>query len=862
MVFAALVVPLASTALATHVANSTLEITEEVDSNPTGATHTLTAVMYTDVTQTVSAQANPLGVNIDFEVESGPAVRAGCTDVAGICGGGTLTDADNSPLSPDLTCTIPQNASSCQVVFTSDTQGANVVRAWVDEDRSNTTVEADTTEGRYSGGPDSDPTNANPGEATPAGAEATDCRTPADWAECKPTSGSTTPVGGGTTEPDTTDVVAKAWTQSVAAACLDAEPETKTNPSGSDHVITAKATSSAATITDLNGTFECTGSALANTTVNITVNDDDPNIFIKAVNGTSTGGPIGGGPNGPVNGTTDANGQVTATIACVSGAAANCTGANTVTLAVQGAIAGSSSDQVTKTWAPGGTAFNLDATPETATNEVGQTHTITCSSTDQFGNGVAGTNCDAQVSAGPNSNNDIGTDANTTDGYVGQCTTGAAGTCTISYTSAELGTDTIEVFNDANGNDLQTATTEDDYTADPNTADKISKTWVAVGGGTADVDIDMSNTAGNLAECDDIANGTDDVNDDSTATNPVATAHEVCAERFGPTGVAQAGLVTFTIVSGPGEFFNDADGDGTRDTGELSLGATFVAEEGTCNTGATLTTFNCVSVYSTATGNTVVQASANGQTAQGTKTWTNVPADARNIKLTVPAEAQPDDVAQASALVKDVFGNPVPGVAVTFGETGPAIITSANAATTDANGVAEVLYTSAVEGTSTVTASLPTTGGVDECEKLAGNPVGATAGNCTDSGVTEWTAPPLPPEPTVTNHARSNHLNRFKHINFGGGRRSLKVSGTLSTDGFDACSANQKIKVQIRASGEWITRKSDTTNANGKFKVLLRDIAKKYRAVAKKSFIVDGDGNIDNCLRAVSNVRRHRHRHN
>ena len=67
------------------------------------------------------------------------------------------------------------------------------------------------------------------------------------------------------------------------------------------------------------------------------------------------------------------------------------------------------------------------------------------------------------------------------------------------------------------------------------------------------------------------------------------------------------------------------------------------------------------------------------------------------------------------------------------------------------------------------------------------------------------------------------------------------------------------MKVQIRAGGSWITRKSDTTNSNGNFKVLIRDIAKKYRAVAPKSSFTDGDGAEQICLRAVSNVRNHTH---
>lgn len=765
MTILALVVPFAASAIAqTAEANDNtydLQVSPEVDQNPTGTTHTLTA--------TINTAAPAGGVEVDFEAESGQAIRVNCTasTTAGseTCAGGTTSDDGNTPTTPDLTCTIAQGNNSCQVFFTSDTQGTVQIRAFVDDDKDNSTQGFDATEGRFAGGDDCVDSNVNnPNAPTTAqlGAGAGDTE-PGGGTTCDDPAA----APGSRTETDDTDVVQKTFGQAINAACIDAEPETDTNPSGSEHTITARVTnSSAAPVTDTDGTFDCLGSSVAaGTRVTVTITDDDPNIFIKSVGGTATGGPSAGGPN-TATATTDANGEVRVVIQCVSGTSANCTGTNSIQLQVEGAQSGAqTSDTVQKTWQVAGTAQELDATPETDTNEVGQTHVITCSSTDAFGNGVAGTNCDAQVTAGPNADNNIGSDLNTTNGFVGQCTTAANGTCTISYTSTEIGTDQISVFSDLNNNDTQQTgggQDENDITAPGTSADNITKTWVAVGQGTNDVDIDMSNTAGNQAECDDLANGTDDANDDSTATNPVNTSHEICAERFGPDGTRDEGPITFTITSGPGTFFNDANNNGVRDTNERDLGNTVTVQDNEVTTGLATSGdgFNRVNLSSSTAGTTTIQACVDGSTtvcATGTKTF--AAETARNITLTAE-DTTPESGEQVELVAKatDRFGNPVPGVTVTFTETGTGRFsngTSSVTVTTDANGEARVSVETDndEEGTQTITATItdddPSTNGnqTSSCTAAAGTPAGTTtAGNCSDTETITWTADAGPGE--------------------------------------------------------------------------------------------------------------------
>jgi Ca2+-binding RTX toxin-like protein len=103
----------------------------------------------------------------------------------------------------------------------------------------------------------------------------------------------------------------------------------------------------------------------------------------------------------------------------------------------------------------------------------------------------------------------------------------------------------------------------------------------------------------------------------------------------------------------------------------------------------------------------------------------------------------PGTIQQVTATVTDLFGNTVQGTVVTFTETGPGTFLNDGSqvtVTTDANGEARAQVTTLASeaGDQTITASLPTTNGVDECEKAAGDPPGSTAGNCSDVAVVTW----------------------------------------------------------------------------------------------------------------------------
>ena len=703
-------IPFVGVAVANHTAGATLEVSLETAENTTGTTHSLTATFFNGSDPTVSTCGTAPDCIIRFEVESGAAVVVTSDDQTGT-GGQRTTDSDASFTSPDMTCRIAVGASSCTVEFTSNTANTNVIRAWHDHDRDPaTTAEVDLAETRYSNGP-----------TTTGRAYVTDCRDARGPASADPSCTTQTSPNQGVAEPDLTDVVSKTWISAVAGnPCIDAEPNTDDNASGTDHVITARVTNGAIAA-DLDGTFDCTGSAVSGTTVRITVTDDDPNVFVLSAGPTAPGTATTGQPN-TIDAVTGPNGEVTFTVRCVD---PNCTGTNTFTVAIPGAAGGGNTgnpDTVTKNWFAAGAAASLDATPERDTNVVGQTHTITCTVPDVAGTGTAAANCDAQVIGGTSGNVGRDIDANTTTaaGYIGQCFTAAATGCTITYASNFTGTDTICVWRDANGNNLPDDTGVncaegiDDATPTDDFADVIFKDWVATGAGPGQVRLDMEPDADPCADFDQNA-----------LANPPRTVHEICALAQSLAGGGTPTQITFTITSGPGFFTNTA---GTAD-----FGATRTAEAD--NTGE-----NHVFLRSNTAGTTTVQACITGtQTCvTGTKPWqVAAPTEARNIDLTPPtATNETNTLHTVTATVIDVNGNPVPGVTISWTISGVGGFVNRDA-TTDANGTANATITSGTEGTSTVTATISTAG--TQCTQPVGTPAGATtAGNCADTATKTW----------------------------------------------------------------------------------------------------------------------------
>lgn len=140
------------------------------------------------------------------------------------------------------------------------------------------------------------------------------------------------------------------------------------------------------------------------------------------------------------------------------------------------------------------------------------------------------------------------------------------------------------------------------------------------------------------------------------------------------------------------------------------------------------------------------------------------------------------------------------------------------------------------------------------------SPTGSPTATPTSSPTASPTGSPGP-DPDPVKHRRNVEITDFKHVKLKNKKKkALQVSGVVEAPSFGECRQAVPIKVQLRADGEWVTRKSDFTNDRGRFKVLIRDVSGKYRAVATKVEKVDEDTNTVNVCRRAADTARHRHK--
>jgi hypothetical protein len=86
-------------------------------------------------------------------------------------------------------------------------------------------------------------------------------------------------------------------------------------------------------------------------------------------------------------------------------------------------------------------------------------------------------------------------------------------------------------------------------------------------------------------------------------------------------------------------------------------------------------------------------------------------------------------------------------------------------------------------------------------------------------------------------------------------RGALTAKGRVSVaDDTTACTDNVQVKIQRRQSGKWKTIKITNTDTVGKYAKKIRNRSGKYRALATKLTLENGDV----CLKAVSNRVRYR----
>lgn len=325
-----------------------LDCSPEQDGNPTGSSHTITC------------QASQAG--------GGP-VQQGTHIVAEAIG---ANDPDSSETyqTPDFECRTNQQGS-CSFTHgpggtgSTNFEGITRYRVWIDQDNANSTVEADTTEGRDE--------LAEPGSDQ---------------------------------ESDGTDVVQKSWTRTPQTLTIEPESDSASVGACNAFTITVLGNDGRAVsglLIDLEQRHERAGNQ---------TNADEPFVFFctpRSEDGPNpsavdqTQGDLDPPDESPDNpGTaggetltpTDQSGRVTVGIAVDPANGSD--GSGTVNLVAffetdddNDPEAGEPQDTATKTWVPR-EPRTIACTPDTDTNPAGTQHVVTCTVVDRFGDPVEG----------------------------------------------------------------------------------------------------------------------------------------------------------------------------------------------------------------------------------------------------------------------------------------------------------------------------------------------------------------------------------------------------------------------------------------------------------------------------------------
>ena len=465
-----------SPAVANH-GSMVLEVSREVETVTTGQTVTLTARLQTPQgTPTIDGSGGETA--IDFELFGINADGEGGAD---------------SPLTPDRTCTTTDGSAlaypTCTVQVTSAVAGTLFVRAWVDEDGSNATAEADSTEGRLSSADTDCNTEAENPPAANTGREEACLEGPEQ-------------PGDNPEEPDDTDVVQVNFRSPAGVpTVLDCAPNTPAPAKpGAAAFVSCR-------VTDGSGSpmpgIQVDGENLATIQNPDEGDDDDPADYNGAP--TAEDPACVTGPSGVCNVRIEAiSAELGAAMVCfwvdsdpgVDGTDATGTGLF-VNPSYDPESAGSTDGGGCPAEPAPGAAddggltdkenvdfqqpvlTSIDVEPDRSTRQVGTQHTLTARLLDQFGRQwETGTQVRFEFLSGSTQDNDGSTPGipdricNTPGG------TGAdPGTCSVSYSSGGAGTDTICGFF---GTTSATCSDEPQATDSVANVDLVTQQWTPV----------------------------------------------------------------------------------------------------------------------------------------------------------------------------------------------------------------------------------------------------------------------------------------------------------------------------------------------------------------------------------------------
>ena len=680
--------------------------------------------------------------------------------------------------SPDATCTIPADARECSIIITRGS-GTDFWRAWVDQDGISSSAEVDDEEHRRSN-PQTDCLQERD--------EASDCsEQPFQFDEREQTSdpGDANQSGSAcglfvppAQEPDCTDLVRISWGTAPGeltyADCDDEGGDTERQTVADGESVTYECFAE-------NQFGSQVGDVAVYGEVENGVNDPDP------VDGPSyddpdyqcgpdTSDPIFQDPVPcPIDVTQNEGELGTAEICWWAGqpseGAALCADEPTGEAQTGETDVGNDrADQTEVTWEdPSG--FRLDCEPETDTNPAQTAHEVTCRATSTTNTGASGAVIDVEITGAgdPDSSNTPITPDRT-------CTTQADGTCSFRHSSTSTGDTTYRAWIDTDDDNTTTEADSNEQqaegttpgAAEPDRTDVVTKTWVEE---VTTLTITPQTDAAEVGTCNPftIIAGDSDGNPVQFATVDVEQRHFSAQDQSAgneptvsfcmpATGTNPSAVDTSEGDLQPSENAEDESADeedpdnpgtaggetekSTDSQGRVTIGISVQPGGSSDGTGTVaLTAF----VDEGETDND--DPNAGEPQGEATKTWTPAPESGGRTIDCEPetATTETDEEHVVTCTVEDAQGNPAAGKGVEFSETGPGEIASGASETTDANGEASVTVVNndGATGAQTITGTLADAvkdepDSTDECERAAGDPAGAQAGQCSDSVTNNW----------------------------------------------------------------------------------------------------------------------------
>src|SRR6266542_1619439 len=652
-----------------NVVDANIQITPATDTDEINDTHTLTGhVNINDGTGQTNA---PAGTTISFAIASGPgSLGSSSCLTSGGTGSCTVTLTSATPGTTVVNATTTVSVLGNALTRTTNGVGANsgpASKTWVDANiplppATDTDAIGDThtLTAHVNVDPGTGFVNAadgtvitvaiSGGPGTPASQT---CTTAGGTGSCTVTITSATP--GTTTLNATTTVVVGgvSLTRTTNGTAGNSGPATKTWVEGNIQITPATDTDAINDIHTLTGHVNInSGGGLAN-----------------APDGTTISFAIASGPGVlGASSCTTTGGTGSCTVA-ISSATAGTTTLNATTTVLVGGVSltfttngsGGNSGPANKTWVDA----NIQITPATDTDAVGDTHTLTAHVNVDPGTGFVnaadGTVITVAITGGP------GTPASQT------CTTaGGTGSCTVTITSATPGTTTLNATTTVAVGGVSLTRTTNGINGN---SGSVSKTWV-------DANIQIT-----------LPTDTDAVGDTHTLTG-----HVNVNPRNGFVNAADGTVVTIAITDGPGT--------------PASQTCTTSGGTGSCTVAISSATAGTTTLNATTTvvvGGVSLTRTTNGTAGNsGPATKTGVEG---NIQSTPPTDT--DAINDTHTLTAHVnvnpgtgFVNAADGTTISFAiASGPGSLGASSCTTSGGTGSCTVTLSSATPGTTVVNAT-------------------------------------------------------------------------------------------------------------------------------------------------------------